>query len=202
MSEQQHFPNAESGARPDYPESLIQLHIAEYNALTTRNTYWTTIQVAIWSVILLYITVAVMVWVYTWQSKPYFEVYIVWGSGIVIQLALATLNFTVQEIYRNVLYIECHLRSTINNIIGEKPFWKYESFLAKNSNKTPTWTDWVATASFLATLVVTTSIRHVFWRKAELLGMFANLPFSVFLILQSLATVKLRKRFESPTTRT
>ncbi len=178
-------------------ESLIQLHIAEYNALTTRNNNWNQIQVAMWTLILLYLTVAASIWTYSSQIKPLYEIYLVWGSGVVIQLILIMLCWTVEELYRNVAYIECELRPLVRDLVNNKPFWQYETFLARESGTAKGLTDFGAALLFLVVLCLVAVVRHSFSNKQELLGLLANLPFTVLLVSQTYKAVKLRKRFQS-----
>jgi hypothetical protein len=186
--------NQETQIPPDVTDSLLKLHIAEYAALTTRNNNWVTIQLGIWSVIILYLTAAVGAWAYFSQLRLNYGIYIVWGSGAVIQLTIAVLYFTIGEIYLNVYYIESRLRPLVSNLVQGRPFWGYEAFLARDSNREVM--DWAATAAVLAALLVAALIRHAFTNRQELVGLLANLPLSAFLVWRTVAYAKLRKRFQ------
>ncbi len=179
---------------PDVLEPLLQLHIAEYTALTTRNNNWVAIQVGIWTLIILYITAAVAAWTYFAQLKLDYSSYIVWGSGIVIQLAMAVLYFTVGEIYINVYYIQSKLRPILRNLVAGEPFWGYEEFLAKTSNRNVM--DWTATAAVLAALIATALIRGAFTTRSEAKGLLINLPVAVFLVWRTSEIAKVRKKFQ------
>jgi hypothetical protein len=179
---------------PRVTDPLLQLHIAEYTALTTRNNNWVTIQVGIWSLIILYVTAAVGAWAYFSQLRLNYGIYIVWGSSVAIQLTVAVLYFTIGEIYINVYYIEHKLRPLLSELVDRKPFWGYEAFLARDSNRSVM--DWAATAAVLGALLVAALIRHAFTTEREFVGLLANVPFSAFLIWRTAATAKLRKRFQ------
>jgi hypothetical protein len=195
----------EQGQDPslNHPDALLHLHITEYNALTTRNNNWVTIQVGIWSLILLYATAASTVWTYSYQSKPEYGAYLIWGSTIFIQIALAILYFTMQEVYRNVLYIETVLRRLISALVGDSPFWLYESFLAKNTDRKPAWMDSITACSVIIALGLLAALRHAFSlsNKHEFYGFIANIPFVFLLVWQTILTIMLRRKFQSPATR-
>jgi hypothetical protein len=196
----EHDPGLVNNPAFNHFEALLHLHITEYNALTTRNNNWVTIQVGIWSLILLYATVASTVWTYSYQSKPEYGVYIIWGSSAFIQIALAILYFTIQEVYRNVLYIETVLRGLIKDIVGNNQFWQYESFLARNADRKPAWTDSVTTCAVICLFVLLALLRHAysFSNKHEFYGFIANIPFSIFLVWQTILTMRLRRKFQFP----
>ncbi len=190
---------SEAGGAHSLPHAsaLLELHVTEYNALTTRNNSWTTIQVGIWSLILLYVTVASTIYVYNWRPESHFRTYVFWCSGVIIQLSIAVLNFTIQEIYRNVPYIETVLRSSIQLLVGDSRFWQYESFLAKKSDKKPGRTDAAATGAVVGAVIVAGAARHVYSDRYELCGFLANLLVCAILVLQTRQTILLRKQFES-----
>jgi len=200
VSEKQHAPEP-STLPPPSQEVLVQLHLAEFNALTTRNNNWVAIQVGIWTLILLYITVASTVWAFNWQAKGDFEPYIIWASGLIIQLALLILYFTIQEVYRNVYYIEHELRELIQPLAGNNAFWQYERFLAIDTKRKPAWTDASATVGFLGAFVAATLIRypwHSAFDKREVIGFIVNLLLAGCLIWQTKLTIDLRRRFQFP----
>ena len=173
---------------------LLQLHIAEYTALTTRNNNWVTIQIGIWSVMTLYITAAIGAWAYFSQLKLDYGIYIVWGSGIVLQLIVLVLYLTLGEIYINVYYIEEKLRPLLSDLVDGKPFWGYEAFLAKDSKRE--LMDWASTSVVLAALLVTALIRHAFTIEREFVGLLVNVPLSALLVRRTWKTAKLRRRFQ------
>lgn len=183
------------------PGALVQLHVAEYTALTTRNNNWVQIQVAIWTLILLFITVAATMWKYVAAVHPAYEVYVIWGGGIVVQLALAMLYFSMQELYRNVLYIETVLRPWAERAVGDARFWGYESFLSRESTRSPTATDAAAFVACCLALVAAAIARGAYSHMDELIGFLANLPFTAFLGWQTRTAVKLREKFQSQYTK-
>jgi hypothetical protein len=193
----EHNPSQTNDPEFNHFEALLHLHITEYNALTTRNNNWVTIQVGIWSLILLYATAASTVWTYSYQSKPEYGAYIIWGSAAFIQIALAILYFTMQEVYRNVLYLETVLRGLIRDLVGDSPFWQYESFLAKNTDRNPAWTDSITACAVIFLFALLAVLRHAysFSNKREFYGFIANIPFSTFLVWQTILTIRLRRKF-------
>ncbi len=168
---------------------LVQLHIAEYQALTNRNTNWSTIQLYIFSLIVAFITFMVLVW----NKETMLQTFVLWGGCIIVQLCLLQLYFVGHEIYRNVYYIEGELRRNVSALVRDLHVWRYEQFLVTRSGKKPIWTDITPTILFLAAFGIAISLRHQCW---DVLGVLFNLPFAVILIFQTIEMVKLRRRFE------
>ncbi len=104
-------------------KSRIETHLAEYNALTTRLTYWITLQ---------YVTYAIAGAALGFLAEAWGHVdsrQLAWAS-ILIQLcllwALAQTNF---EIFTYVVYIERHLRPKLKELITCNSFWRFERYL-------------------------------------------------------------------------
>ena len=68
---------AETNARYS-PERLLQIHVAEYNAITNRSTYYITIAASFWPVLLLVLTILVAVW------NTLSHALLIWTAGIVV----------------------------------------------------------------------------------------------------------------------
>jgi hypothetical protein len=181
-------------------ESLIQLHVAEYQALTTRNTYWITIQFSVWLLILTYVTLISAIWLAKPNLPAMYTPFIIWGSGILIQIALAGWYYAGHETYRNLCYVERDLRSMVQEAVGTSQFWQYEPFLAARRPRSPMWSESGPALGLIAALVIAVWLRHAFWGK-ELIGPVLNLPFTIVVLWSLVNLVKLRREFASATTK-
>jgi hypothetical protein len=175
--------------------SLINLHIAEYNALTNRNTGWMNIQQNVWMLMVLSLTLMAAIW----AAKPQYFPIILWVALFVVQAQFAVLCFATQEIYRNVYYIECDLRPSIQQMIERPDFWQYEPFLANRSGRKPLLTDAIPAALSTITVLIVVLVRIFFkYHWAELaVGLPVNLAVTGLLVAQTNGLVNLRKKFES-----
>jgi hypothetical protein len=121
---------------------LLDVHIAEYHALTTRATNYIVMGKAIWPLMLSFIGALIAIWEHLspWQSDKYGFVILVWGGLLGIQLILILWTFLVYEQYRIVRYTEKELAPLVVKIIGTSDFWQYEKKIqawASINKKTP-----------------------------------------------------------------
>src|SRR5579863_6500093 len=107
-------------------EALRQLYTAEYTALMTRSNYFVTFQVSFWSLMAVYIGLAVR-WidqdkmsllqaVSNLSSNPIERMFAVWGNLLVLGLMLKGSAQFVVEQYRIILYIERELAEKIADL--------------------------------------------------------------------------------------
>src|SRR5689334_10829650 len=111
---------------PKARDSLIQLHIAEYNALTSRITNWLTLLNGVW---VLMATVVVII-PYIWSLLPEE------GHNSVLYLALAAVQIMLCvwahmmfDQYSTIRYIEVQLRPKVALLVGHEQFWLYEAYM-------------------------------------------------------------------------
>jgi hypothetical protein len=191
MSQQEEFTNQERA-------SLIELHIAEYQALTTRCSYWITLQYAALTVILIFLSVAAALW-----SSPIDRRLFFWGSALFLQ----TIGFfwmqTQGEQYTAILYVEHVLRPTVNVLTKSPHSWCYEPFLA--SIRKPRRLDpvvspefWELPIAILATVMILAILaRGMFYNGNNLLsgigGWMGFILNMLFLVFQWMKTVEVRK---------
>jgi hypothetical protein len=154
---------------------LIQLHIAEYNSLTTRCTNFTYIINAVLSLIVVWLTAMIGLWI----SKPQLNI-IPWGALLGSQIFGIIFATLVYEQYNMVRYIEGYLRPEIEKLVNNKIFWYYESFLI--SQRKDTYKIWefssaIATAIFIIALAIVRAPRE--W--IDFLGLGINLVLLVVL---------------------
>ena len=116
-------------------KALLQLHIAEYQALTNRNTYYIYIGTTIWSILLLFFAVLVPIIQQTKGWSPY----LLWLSCAVGQFSLFMwIDNTVNQ-YENIGYIEQHLRREVRRLLNSDRFWLYERFLGEGRRQRIQW---------------------------------------------------------------
>lgn len=167
---------------------LIQLHVAEYQALTTRATYFITLMSGVWPLVILFIALTGQVW----RSFP--RPILLWGSGIALQTMLIFWAQFLIEQYQIVRYVEAQLRPLIQPIVGDALFWQYEPWLAKKRNKGPiSWEYSVALGVTLLMIVaIVISLPFSAWDYS---GLTINLGFLCAVVLKTLTAIKTRRRF-------
>ena len=177
---------------------LVDLHIAEYHALTTRCSYWITMQYAALTVILVYLSVAATLW-----SSPIDRRLFFWGSSLFLQVIGYFWMQTQGEQYTAILYIERVLRPAVREAIQGSQFWCYEPFLA--SIRTPRRLDplvspefWELPIAILASIIVLGIFIHgaVVSGSRLLIGIAGWSGFILnllFLVFQWLKTIEVRK---------
>jgi hypothetical protein len=134
---------------------LIQLQIAEYNALTTRNTYLITLQYSLLPVLLIYVPLLIAL---RHQFKtPIKRTILLWG-GFAGALLLAHLwAEDLWQQFNNIRYIEDKLRPEVTVMVGNPGIWCYEPFLNHQRGDSFQWWEWatpvVAAAVFILLVV-------------------------------------------------
>jgi len=136
-------------------QSLLQLHIAEYQMLTNRSTYYIYISTTIWSILLLFF--AVMVSVHQLGHVGLFRS--VWLICFVAEFSFfAWIDNSLSQ-YHNIYYIEHRLRPLIFALTNENHFWLHEHYLAEGRKGKILW--WEAYALWASPIVlcVATALR-------------------------------------------
>jgi len=128
------------------PEHQLDVHLAEYSALTNRCTYWLAFQVPIWTALIAFLGLIPLLWPY-WD---HFRLASLVGIGS--QLLVLIWFQTIEEQYRAISYIQCQLRPKVDPLIGTPDFWKYEAFSAGRRDPLNWWGEWVFPAVTLSGL--------------------------------------------------
>ena len=114
---------------------LINLYIAEYQSLTTRQSYWMILHVSLVPVIPVYLTLAAQLWERIGSTKI-----IAWGTFGGLQLIGYLWAHVMVEYYTTVRYLECVLRPPVKRTIEAELFWGYEPHLsAHRSTSALSW---------------------------------------------------------------
>jgi len=152
--------NARSSAPGPLPDdqsrSLLALHIAEYEALMTRNTYLMALQFALWPAVGLILTLGATLWA---SERIHID------GGLLIWIAIGGLYVvannwadTLWELYNNVSYMEHELRNKVSADLGVHGFWGYERYLA--TQRSLTAAPWeLATPAFGTVVILLMAVR-------------------------------------------
>jgi hypothetical protein len=116
--------------------TLLNLHIAEYQSLTMRNTYWITMQYALWPILLLILAFGAQIY---WAFDPRI---LPWAIALLVQVMIVAFFTSMVEQYTNVRYLERRLRPRVQALIGETSFWEYEKHNRGGGGYHPWWTEY------------------------------------------------------------
>jgi hypothetical protein len=172
-------------------EGIIQLHAAEYMALTTRVTYVDLFSATVWGLIVAFITIVANSW-----ERIAARGVLVWTSVIAIQLMLIVISSFMQDHYAIVLYLETDLRRLVVESGIDLEFWSYEKFLAKRRTSAVS-TPWEWTIPPLALVPIALALwsRWYRWHPWDCLGLIASALALPILILYSVNLIKMRGKW-------
>jgi hypothetical protein len=114
-------------------EARLLAHLAEYSALTTRDTYWITLCNALWPLTVLALAMIGQAPVHTlleYQLRTWFAV-------AIVQVVVVSFFGITAGAYNNVRYLECELRPRVLKITTDTTVWAYETYLARQRPKRP-----------------------------------------------------------------
>jgi len=117
-------------ARPEDCRMLLDLHIAEYTALTTRNTYYTTIAASFLQAGLIFLTVGAAAWGFLKEDHGP----LIWGLGLGVQALFIAFNLNTEENYTTILYI-VHTILLSENSAGARSFRRGLSYRLEMKGK-------------------------------------------------------------------
>ena|ERR1035437_976036 len=177
-------------------DRFLQLHIAEYNALTTRSTYYITISASLVPVIVIFLALVAQMW-----SNPYSKhALLIWPTGVAIQFFLLAMIANAQVQYQNIKYIEKVLRPLIGPLLQPPSgFWRYERYLS-DQRRGAQW--WEYTPAVGAAVTVGAAIagrlldpaqRSATWDALDWVGVGFNALFLVVAFWNSFKVVALRR---------
>lgn len=170
-------------------KELLHCHVAEYAALTMRNTYWLTLQFAVWSIVLIYVTAAVFLWGKVDQA------FLLWGSAAIVQVAVLHWFHCGQEMYINVRYLESTLRPKVRELVGAQDVWGYEEFLARHRGPAPKVFETWPVALCVLGLALIGKAQYPWATIADCVGIVVNAVLLVGMVYGCVALVQTRHRF-------
>jgi len=177
---------------PHLQNMVLQLHIAEYQALTSRATNWLTLLSGVWVLMAVFITLLPSIW----SIVPH--VVIVWGALAVLQLMLIFWSQLLYEQYTSVRYIEGKLRCLVAELVGLAPFWQYETYVRSQRPKTqPMWYEAApAYGIFLLGILIVCCRTPLGW--GEYVGLAANLAVFYLFLCSLIRAVRVRRKLTEP----
>ena len=114
----------------DQKTKLIGLHLAEYQALTTRASYWMVLQISLLPAVPVYILLTYQAYQVSNSSRA--KQLLIWSTLAVLHLVALLWTNMMLEQFALVRYIECYLRPRIKDAINTHRFWLYEPYLVKH----------------------------------------------------------------------
>ncbi len=164
----------------------LDLHIAEYEALMTRNTYLVTLQFSLWPILLLFFTLLAQIW------NSIDHGILIWSTGVALQLIGAAWVQLIWEQLNNIQYLESKVRPLIAASMHGSRFWQYESYLAYYRGGIFLGDYWLTLAAILALSLAA----YVRWPLliVDYAGLVINACVAVFLTIKTIGLVKLRRR--------
>lgn len=167
-------------------ELELLVHLAEYNALTMRNTYWITLQYACWPIMILFWGCAAQLW----DKVP--QTLLIWVCGAVTQAVVASWCEAGHDIYNNATYIEHNLRPKIRSLLQVDQFWGYESFLKGQRGKGPLWYEYWPMVGLVGLLGLTIAYKRP-WFLGDSVGAAFYSAVLVIIVRNTMRLVKERK---------
>ena len=186
-------------AAAERPKLLLDVHLNEYQALTTRATYYVVMSTAIWPLIFLYLGLLATAWQHLpAESAKFGFPLMVWGGGLGVQLALVIWTFLVCEQYKMTLYVERDLRPLVKDLVGTPSFWLYEQ---KLRGRTPLlkWLELQKELWILILMLIAVLLRILVFHGFGLLdwiGLALNVVILVALVLMAVSAAKIRHQWE------
>src|SRR5438046_743090 len=107
---------------------LVSLHVAEYQTLTTRSTYWMTMQFGLVPVLGIFLAFVAQAW------STFSHLKLVWSCVFVVEAVVVQWYQAGLEQYYNIRYIETTLRPKLVKLLGPSDFWAYETYLKSQRN--------------------------------------------------------------------
>jgi hypothetical protein len=172
-------------------QDLLQVHLAEYQALTNRCSYWITVQVALLPLFLIVIGIVCQVW-----GGPIDKRLLTLGSTAIVQLIIMGYLHISLEIYQAVCYMECELRPLLRATVnGSNKFWHYEAFLAQRRRKGPIWEEYILPLCDLIGIIFLTVYTFSSHAVIDYIGLSLNLTLLVLIFTDTWKLVSLRRRY-------
>jgi hypothetical protein len=139
-----------ASVKPDR-EVLALLHVAEYNAVTTRITYWLTLQIAIWSAVFV---VAGLGATLLGRFSTHRTLLLCGTFGIAQMLVLIWYNVT-NELFQAARFLRHDLKPEVRDSLqlSSSAFWMYEDLTARHRGFAPIW-EWGPAGVAAASLII------------------------------------------------
>lgn len=176
--------NQTSHKKSANPALLLNIHLAEYNALTGRCTAWLSFILPIWTVLVAFLGLTLAGWNYI---PPVIRL---WGTLFGIQLLFLLWFQTIEEQYLAVKYIKKFLIPKIRSIINANDFWAYEPFSSGRSGLLSWWGEWCCPSLTVAFALIGIGLagnHENGVKQSDWVGLFFN---AILLLIQVCKTEK------------
>jgi len=187
-------------AADDTARFLLDVHLYEYQTLTTRATYYIVMGTSTWPLIISFIGFLATVWhnLPEQESSRYGFFLFWWIGALGAQLALIFWTFLVCEQYKTILYIETRLRPLVQDLVHTADFWLYEQKL-RGRTRLKKWLE-LQTELWMFVAILAIALYRVLWfHRFDLfdwVGLAMNLVVLVPLSLLARSAAKIRHGWE------
>lgn len=113
-------------------QAIMQIQLGEYQAITTRITYWITLQFSV-----VPITGGALL-LLAGAGKLFPPTFTIWAAAAIIEVGIGAYFYTIYEMMSNAEYIECELARRIRKALPDAPIWQYELFKKGSHVYSPT----------------------------------------------------------------
>ncbi len=187
-------------ATDDTERLLLDVHLYEYQTLTTRATYYIVMGTSTWPLIISFIGfLATVSHNLPEQESSRYGFFLFWWTGSLgAQLALIFWTFLVCEQYKTILYIETRLRPLVQNLVRTPDFWLYEQKL-RDRTRLKKWLELQTELWMLAAILAVALYRVLWFHRFDLfdwVGLAMNLVVLVPLSLLARSAAMIRQNWE------
>jgi hypothetical protein len=168
-------------------EKQIDLHISEYNALTTRHTYYINMQIGLLAAGIGAGLIVVSIW------KENYSFIFIWGLILIWQIINFLFVFNVYDSYRIVAYIESVLKPKIRDLINNSNFWEYETVLSKNRGMGHRFLELSNVLVIFLIILFGVLYRFCNWLLWDWIGLIINFILLIFPTRLTILSMKIRK---------
>lgn len=165
----------------------IDLHISEYNSLTTRQTYYMNMQIVLLTVGVAWGVVIASIW------NKNFECGLIWSLILGWQLVDFIYAYCFYDSYLIVAYLESELKPKIIKIIKTSNFWEYETFLSKKRGKAQMFFEFSNVFIMLLIIIIGIYFRFYGWISWDWIGLIINIIIWIFIARLTMLAMKIRK---------
>src|ERR1017187_5968661 len=179
---------------PESQNLVLQLHLAEYLALTNRGTNWLALESGMWALMMIFVSLVPSLW----GKLP--RDMVIWGSFGALQAMLFVWSNMLFEQYSSICYIEQKLRPLVRSVIGAAEFWQYEEYVGSRRPQNQPF--WYETAPSFAVFGVLLGLVLYRLQKPhpvrEYFEFAVNVGMSCAYVWGSIRVVKVRRHLTQP----
>lgn len=162
-----------TNSQPDL-NLIVQLHIAEYQALTNRNTYLVTLHYALGPIVV----GAFILLSETWPHMPHGLV--IWAAALVYQGVMIVFLGILYDLFNNIRYMETELGPKVRTLLQHWEVWRYERYMIPRTEYPPHM-GYLPALQCVGALLLAAWFRRDSWSRLDWLGV----ALSLFAIIRS-----------------